>query len=180
MAVPARSRPSWSCEPTASGRADVVYSRCQSRSGAVPTGCDVYAYNPRTHRENRYRFSTASHSEVHPTYWDGRVAFVRYYGSSADPHPVVHTRRASSSRPSQRLPGLPRRRCIEHAGCGRVTGTVDALELYGDHLAQTAMTVSHALRRRAGHLGRLDRPRAADALGARGAVPSEGARQTAS
>jgi hypothetical protein len=29
-------------------------------------------------------------------------------------------------------------------GCGAVTGTVDALELYGDHLAETVHTVTHA------------------------------------
>ena len=81
--------------------------------------------------------------EVHPTYWDGRLAFVRYYGSGDHPHPVVYTRRTRSSRPSQRLPGLPDRRCIEHSGCGPVTGTIDELKLYGAHLAQTGSTVAH-------------------------------------
>lgn len=129
--------------PTESGRAYLVYSRCESRSAPVPEGCDIYAYDPATHRENRYDASSSTESDVHPTYWRGRVAFVRYYGSGDDPQPVVYTRRARSSRPSQRLPGLPDRRCMKYAGCGAVTGRIDELELYGDHLAQTAFTVTH-------------------------------------
>ncbi len=129
--------------PTPSGRAYLVYSRCESRSTPVPRGCDIYAYDPDSHRENRYDASSSSHSDVHPTYWRGRVAFVRYYGSGDDPRPIVYTRRARSSRPSQRLPGLPDRRCMKYAGCGPVTGRIDELELYGDHLAQTAFTITH-------------------------------------
>jgi hypothetical protein len=129
--------------PTGSGRPYLVYSRCESRSTPVPKGCDIYAYDPDTHRDNRYDASSASHSEVHPTYWRGRVAFVRYYGSASDPRPIVYTRRARSSRTSHRLPGLPDRRCMKYAGCGAVTGRIDELELYGDHLAQTAFTVTH-------------------------------------
>jgi hypothetical protein len=49
-------------------------------------------------------------------------------------------RRARSSRAPERLPGLPDRRCLERRGCGPVTGTSDELELYGEHLAQTAST----------------------------------------
>lgn len=130
--------------PTESGRPYIVYSRCEDRSSPVPRGCDVYAYDPATGRENRYDVSTGGHSEVHPTYWRGRIAFVRYYGSGADPHPVVYTRPARSSKPSERLPALPARRCLVRGGCGEVTGTVDALELYGDHLAETVHTVTHA------------------------------------
>ena len=59
----------------------------------MPHGCDIYAYDPATGRENRYSASTRSHSELHPTYWRGHMAFVRYYGSGADPRPVVYTRR---------------------------------------------------------------------------------------
>lgn len=129
--------------PTESGRAYLVYSRCESRATAVPKGCDIYAYDPDSHHENRYDASSPTESDVHPTYWRGRVAFVRYYGSGDDPRPVVYTRRARSSGPSQRLPGLPARRCLKYAGCGPVTGTIDELELYGEHLAQTAFTVSH-------------------------------------
>ena len=129
--------------PTQSGRAYLVYSRCESRDTPVPKGCDIYAYDPDSHHENRYDASSPTESDVHPTYWRGRIAFVRYYGSGDDPRPIVYTRRAHSSLPSQRLPGLPADRCLKYAGCGSVTGTVDELELYGDHLAQTAATVSH-------------------------------------
>jgi hypothetical protein len=129
--------------PTASGRAYLVYSRCEGRAAPVPKGCDIYAYDPASHRENRYDASSPTESDVHPTYWRGRVAFVRYYGSGSDPRPVVYSRRARSAGPSRRLPGLPARRCLRYAGCGPVTGTIDELELYGDHLAQTAFTVSH-------------------------------------
>ena len=55
-----------------------------------------------------------------------------------------YTRAARPSRPSQRLPGLPSRRCLVRGGCGEVTGTVDELELYGDHLAETVHTVTYA------------------------------------
>jgi hypothetical protein len=129
--------------PTPAGHAYLVYSRCRSRTTPVPQGCDIYAYDVISHREQRIDGADSARSEVHPTYWDGRLAFVRYYGSARDPHPVVYTRRTRSSQPSQRLPGLPDRRCIEHAGCGAVTGTIDELELYGERLAQTAATVSH-------------------------------------
>jgi hypothetical protein len=128
--------------PTQSGRAYLVYSRCESRDAPVPKGCDIYAYDPDSHRENRYGASSPSESDVHPTYWRGRVAFVRYYGSGEDPRPIVYTRRARSSRPSRRLPGLPARRCRGADGCGRVTGTIDELELYGDHLAETAFDIT--------------------------------------
>jgi hypothetical protein len=130
--------------PTASGRPYVVYSRCTDRSEPVPRGCDIYAYDPDAGRENRYDASSPTESDVHPTYWRGRLAFVRYYGSADDPRPIVYTRAARSSRPSQRLPGLPSRRCLVRGGCGEVTGTVDELELYGDHLAETVHTVTHA------------------------------------
>jgi hypothetical protein len=129
--------------PTPAGHDYLVYSRCRSRAMPVPRGCDIYSYDVVNHREHRIDGADSARSEVHPTYWDGRLAFVRYYGSGDDPHPVVYTRRTRSSRPSKRLPGLPDRRCIERAGCGAVTGTIDELELYGDHLAQTASTVSH-------------------------------------
>jgi hypothetical protein len=130
--------------PTSSGRPYVVYSRCQERATPVPSGCDVYAYDPASGRENRYDASSPTESEVHATYWKGRVAFVRYDGSGDDARPVVYTRRARSSRPSERLPGVPDRRCLERRGCGPVTGTIDELELYGEHLAQTASTFTDA------------------------------------
>ncbi len=90
--------------PTENGRRYLVYSRCENRSGAVPRGCDIYAYDPDFEVENRYDASSSSTSEVQPTYWRGRVAFVRYFGDADDPRPVVYTRRAKSSRASERLP----------------------------------------------------------------------------
>jgi hypothetical protein len=129
--------------PTKGGRAYLVYSRCESREGPVPRGCDIYAYDPDHNDENRYAASSPTESDVHPTYWRGRIAFVRYYGSGDDPRPIVYTRRARSPRPSQRLPGLPDRRCRGTAGCAQVTGTIDELELYGDHLAETAFDATH-------------------------------------
>jgi hypothetical protein len=129
---------------TESGRAYLVFQRCRSGgASSMPRGCDIFGYDPDSHHENRYRASTSAHSEVHPTYWRGRIAFVRYYGSGDDARPIVYTRRARSSRPSQRLPGLPARRCNE-GSCGAVSGTINELELYGEHLAQTAFTITHA------------------------------------
>jgi hypothetical protein len=71
--------------PTESGHPYLVYSRCEDRSSPVPRGCDIYAYDPTTGRENRYEASTRSHSEVHPTYWRGRIAFGASCGSAAAP-----------------------------------------------------------------------------------------------
>jgi hypothetical protein len=156
--------------PTEGGRPYLVYFRCEEGGGTVPRGCDIYAFDPRSGREKRYDASSSRHSDVHPTYWRGRVAFVRYYGTADDPRPIVYARRARSSQPSERLPGLPDRRCVERRGCGAVRGTIDELELYGEHLAQTASTVTdYDLERRQTELRLVDvETGRSQQLGARG------------
>lgn len=128
--------------PTSSGHAYLVYSRCPESGGrpsyALPgSDCDLYAYNPATGREAPVHASDPGHADVHPTYWRGRLAWVRYYGTVSDPRPVVYTRATPSSH-SERLPGLPARRCVNGAHCDAVRGRFDDLELYGRRLAQVA------------------------------------------
>lgn len=122
--------------PTSSGHPFYVYERCEKSNEA---SCDIYAFNPKTGREQRSKASDPKHAEHHATYWKGRLAFVRDYGTANDPRQIVYQRPDPSSRHSTRLPGLPARRC-SRAGCSKVTGTIDALELQGSHLAQTAFS----------------------------------------
>lgn len=121
---------------TASGHAFYVYERCAKGDEA---SCDVYAFNPATGSEQRSKASDPAHGEHHATYWKGRLAFVREYGTSTKPKQVVYQRPDASSRRSTRLPGLPARRC-DRSGCSAVTGSIDALELFGSRLAQTAFS----------------------------------------
>lgn len=119
--------------PTDKGDPFYVYVRC----GEDPDSCDLFAYNPRTGIEQRSKASDPSHSESLPTYWRGRLAFVRDYGTAAAPKQIVYQRPNPNTRRSQRLPGLPDRRC-EDGECIDPAGRFTALELFGDKLAQTA------------------------------------------
>lgn len=122
--------------PTPSGHAYYVYVRCTSQAGS----CDLYTFNPKTGVELRSAASDANHSDVHPTYWKGRLAFVREYGSDAKPKQIVYQRPNGNTSRSLRLPGLPSRRCVEDR-CLDPQGDFTGLELYGEHLAQSARSV---------------------------------------
>jgi hypothetical protein len=73
-----------------------------------------------------------SASEVRPTLWKGRIAFARE--RKGGDRPIVYARRlgAPRSRPSERLPGIPRRA----RGKRTTGGSVAELELSGRTLAQ--------------------------------------------
>lgn len=118
---------------TAKGNAYLVYQRC----GAAADSCDVYTFNTVTRRERRSAVSDPHHAERHVTYWKGRLVFVREYGTRARPHQVVYERPSPRSRRSERLPGLPSRRCVR-GRCQDVSGGFDDLELNGELLAQAA------------------------------------------
>lgn len=119
--------------PTAKGDPFYVYVRCGEEEGS----CDLFAYNPRTGIEQRSKASDPSHSESLPTYWRGRLAFVREYATAGAPKQVVYQRPNPDTRRSQRLPGLPEKRC-DDGECADPAGHFTGLELFGDKLAQTA------------------------------------------
>ncbi len=122
--------------PTASGHPYFVYVRCTAEAGS----CDLYTFNPATQKELMSRASDPRHDEQHPTYWRGRLAFVREFGDERKPKQIVYQRPSSRTSRSIRLPGLPARRCAK-GSCIDPEGRFDALELYGERLAQTAASV---------------------------------------
>lgn len=124
--------------PTTSGHAYLVYERC-ARARAASSGlmgCDIYAFNPATGVERRSHASDPKHDDVNPTYWKGRLVFARDYGSKS-PRQIVYQRPNGHTSRSQRLPGLPRRRCA-HGQCLPVSGSFEDLELFGRQLAEAA------------------------------------------
>ena len=119
--------------PTASGHAFYVYSRCET----APGSCDLYVFNPKTGVEQRSKASDEKHDDLLPTYWKGRLAFVRDYGTREKPKQIVYNRPNGTTSRSERLPGLPSQRC-DKGQCIDPGGRFEAIELYGDRLAQTA------------------------------------------
>jgi hypothetical protein len=126
--------------PDSEGSPEVIYQRCGG-TAQLPAGCDLFLLSLTGAAGERpvRGANNPDRNDSKPTLWRGRIAWVREYGSQARPNPVVYTRRlrAPRSRRSQRVPGVPRRRCGDVEGeCGRTTGrAVDALELRGDRLA---------------------------------------------
>lgn len=124
--------------PTSSGHAYLVYERCArarpADSGLM--GCDIYTYNPATGVERRSHASDPAHDDVNPTYWRGRLVFARDYGDKS-PREIVYQRPNGHTSRSQRLPGLPRRRCA-YGQCLDVSGSFTDLELFGRRLAEAA------------------------------------------
>ena len=122
--------------PDSNGRPQLIYTRCDET-------CDLFVYslaNPTGERAVR-NANDPDHNDVHPTLWRGRIAWARIYGEQIDRKVVVYTKTltAPRSRPSTRLPGVPERRCgdSEPDICGPTTGrAIDALELWGDNLAE--------------------------------------------
>lgn len=122
--------------PDSNGKPQLIYQRCDET-------CDLFVYSlVRGTGERPVRNANDPASDdVAPTLWKGRIAWARIYGEQRDRKVVVYTKRltAPRSRPSTRLPGVPQRRCgdIDRDRCGRTLGrAVDALELWGDNLAQ--------------------------------------------
>jgi hypothetical protein len=139
--------------PDTEGRPALIYQRC-SGTPIVPTGCDLFVYSlaGATGERAVRNANDPNLNDVQPTLWRGRIAWTRVYGSGKNANPVVYTKTltAPRSRPSTRLPGVPRRRCAEPGilGPGRVCESttdrfVTALELWRDNLA---MIVRYACR----------------------------------
>lgn len=119
--------------PTTSGHAFYVYSRCEDAADS----CDLYVFNPKTGVEQRSQASDGQHDDLLPTYWKGRLAFVRDYGTRDRPRQIVYNRPNGTTSRSERLPGLPSKRC-DKGQCVDPHGGFEALELYGDKLVQVA------------------------------------------
>ncbi|MDP9293784.1 MAG: hypothetical protein M3O90_05050 [Actinomycetota bacterium] len=111
--------------PDREGRPQLIYTRCNR-------GCDLFLFSlAGGGTEQPVRSANTSANEFAPTLWKGRIAFAR---ASKGRGTVVYTRRlaAPRSRPSEPLPGIPRRARGERT----TEGGVAELELSGDHLAQ--------------------------------------------
>jgi hypothetical protein len=129
--------------PDSRGRPAVIYQRCAG-TRQVPTGCDLFVFSlDGASGERAVRNANDPHNDdVQPTLWRGRIAWTREYSSNPnESNPIVYTKTltAPRSRPSTRLPGVPRRRCGDFSRvCGPTTGRrVEALELWGKNLAMT-------------------------------------------
>jgi hypothetical protein len=115
----------------------LVYERCGET-------CDLFTYTlgdagPSGERAIR-NANDPEHHDTNPTIWRGRIAWSRIYGEQRDRKVIVYTKllTARRSTPSTRLPGVPERRCGDvDRVCGPTTArSVNALELWGDNLAQ--------------------------------------------
>lgn len=121
--------------PDSNGRPQLVYQRCDET-------CDLFVYSlsARTAERAVNNANDPENDDVAPTLWRGRIAWARIYGEQSDRRVVVYTKKltAPRSRRSTRLPGVPLRRSRDDGpGTSATTGrAVDALELYGNNLAQ--------------------------------------------
>lgn len=117
------------------GRPQLVYPRCGET-------CDLFVYSLSAGKGERAvrNANDPANDDVAPTLWRGQIAWARIYGEQADGKVVVYTKAltAPRSRPSTRLPGVPLKRSRDDGAGTSVTSgrAVDALELYGDNLAQ--------------------------------------------
>jgi hypothetical protein len=122
--------------PDSNGNPQLIYQRCGET-------CDLFVYSLSGAGGER-PVRNANDPERHdtqPTLWRGRIAWARIYGEQQDRKVVVYTKRLTDprSKRSTRLPGVPERRCgdSEPDICNTTTGrSVDALELFGDNLAE--------------------------------------------
>jgi hypothetical protein len=120
--------------PDSGGAPELIYSRCAN--GVTRTGCDLYVLSLAPGSAERpVNNANASESDLAPTLWKGRIAWARIY--PGDTGAVVYTKTltAPRSQPSKRLPGVPQNR----NGAPTTNRTVNALELYGTHLAQSVV-----------------------------------------
>lgn len=130
--------------PGPDGAPVVVYSRCErepDRAAAEARGCALQLLDLTRRVERRLaETDSPAASEMQPTIWRDRVAWVRIEDDAADTRPRVYTRslRSAPATRSRRLPALPtcRRPEVGGARCAPTTGRVDELELYGRWLAQ--------------------------------------------
>ena len=132
--------------PDRNGRPQLIYTRCRTERTeeygftAFGTngnqGCDLVTYSLEGRGERRVQgANTAASNEFAPTLWKGRVAFARQMPGVN--RPLVYTRMLSEprSRPSTRLPSIPKR---------TTTRGILELDLSGRHLAQRVFYSGHA------------------------------------
>jgi hypothetical protein len=118
--------------PDSKGDPELIYSRCDN--GIRRTGCDLYVLSLSAGAAERpVDNANASESDLAPTLWKGRIAWARVYGG--DSGAVVYTKTLTAPRAqrSKRLPGVPQKR----NGAATNSREVEALELYGTHLAES-------------------------------------------
>ena len=134
LAVPSQRTPyDADAGPDSRGRPSGVVSLCRR-------SCDLYVIGfDSGDRLRPVRNANTSHDELAPTVWHGRLAFGRRYGPD---QVVAYTKRlnAPRSHPSDRLAGLPARRCGAAAppSCRRIEGVkLPAMDLWGRWVAQS-------------------------------------------
>ena len=118
--------------PDSNGNPELIYSRCAN--GITRTGCDLYVLSLRAGAAERpVNNANASEPDLAPTLWKGRIAWARLYGGATGAVVYTKTLTAPRSQPSKRLPGVPQKR----NGAATNSRDVEALELYGTHLAES-------------------------------------------
>jgi hypothetical protein len=126
--------------PDRRGRPQLIYTRCKTDG----RGCDLFVLSLASGATERpVAGANTSANEVAPTIWKDRIAFAREFKGRL--RAFVYTRKlaAPRSRPSERLPAVPRRRREERGK----PGVVVELELSSEHLAQILdLTVSTEVR----------------------------------
>ena len=134
LAVPTQRTPfDADAGPDSRGRPSGVVSLCRD-------SCDLYVigFDPGD-RLRAVRNANTGHDEVAPSVWHGRLVFGRRYGRD---QVVAYSKRlqAPRSHPSDRLAGLPARRCGAGAppSCRRIEDVrLPAMELWGRWVAQS-------------------------------------------
>ena len=120
--------------PDSNGRPSVVVSLCDGSCDLFVIGLDVGDRLRPVRNAN-----TNGHDEVAPTVWKGRLAFGRRYDADTV---VPYTKRLNwpRERPSDRLAGLPARRCgaVDPPDCRRIEDeNLVAMDLWGRWVAQS-------------------------------------------
>lgn len=119
--------------PDSKGRPSAVVSLCDGSCDLFVVGLGV-GDRPRPVRNA----NTRGRDEIAPTVWKGRLAFGRRYdGDKIVPYTKLLM--APRSRPSDRLAGLPSRRCgaVDPPDCRRIEQTnLVSMELWGRWIAQ--------------------------------------------
>lgn len=132
LAVPTQSKPfDADVGPDSKGRPSAAVSICRGSCDLFVIGFDAGDQLRPVGNAN-----TTGRDEVAPTVWKGRLAFGRRYGKDLV---VAYTKllAAPRSRPSDRLAGLPRRRC-DNSGCRRLLNQdLKAMDLWGRWIAQS-------------------------------------------
>ncbi|MEJ7798537.1 MAG: hypothetical protein WKF42_08565 [Solirubrobacteraceae bacterium] len=120
--------------PDSSGRPSAVLSLCDADS------CDLFVLGFDTGDELRPvgNANTRGSDETDPSIWRGRLVFAREYGRQV----VAYTKQLSAprSRPSDRLAGLPDKRCgaVDAPTCRAIERpTLAGMELWGRWVAQS-------------------------------------------